>query len=73
MTVSKALIGNNLYELTLTFTEAEDGVNLEKSRNVSGPEGRVDAYAKTFERDVRRNYAHLFPIPDPPEIEEELE
>ena len=44
---------------------SDEGVDLQGTTHVRGGEAEALAYLPVFERDLRRNYAHLFPTPDP--------
>lgn len=53
---------------------ADEGVDLQGTTHVAGDEDAACRYLPTFGTDLRRNYAHLFPTPDPeqepaPEVE----
>ncbi len=50
---------------TLTVDFSDEGVGLQGKTHVTGGEAEALAYLPVFERDLRRNYAHLFPTPDP--------
>jgi len=52
---------------------ADEGVNLQGQTSVKGDESAALAYLPTFEADLRRNNAELFPLPEAPEIGEEIE
>lgn len=58
---------------TLTVDFSDEGVSLQGKTHVKGGEAEALAYLPVFERDLRRNYAHLFPTldPDPDEPAEE--
>lgn len=60
---------------TLAVSFADEGVELEGTTHVKGGRDEAMSYLPTFERDLRRNYAELFPRPEPEDdpIDEEDE
>ena len=44
---------------------ADEGVELTGDTSVLGDEGKAMAYLPFFEADLRRNFADLFPQPEP--------
>jgi hypothetical protein len=52
---------------------ADEGVDLQGTTHVKGDETAALRYLPTFERDLRSNYAHLFPAPPEPEHIPEVE
>lgn len=44
---------------------SDEGVDLQGSTSVKGGKPEALAYLPTFESDLRRNYRHLFPEPEP--------
>ena len=48
---------------TLAADFSDEGVALQGNTHVKGGEAEALAYLPVFERDLRRNYAHLFPTP----------
>ncbi len=54
---------------TLAVDFSDEGVGLQGKTHVKGGEAEALAYLPVFDRDLRRNYAHLFPAPvtDPDE------
>lgn len=55
----------NISILGVSFVD--EGVELTEHIRVDGDERAALAYLPFFERDLRRNYAHLFPQPEQPE------
>ncbi len=54
----------------ITVDFADEGVNLQGATAIKGGEPEALAYMRVFERDLRRNYAELFPtspVPTPTE------
>ena len=45
---------------------ADEGVNLQGSINVKGNEFQAISYLPVFEKDLRKNFVDLFPIPEMP-------
>jgi hypothetical protein len=43
---------------------ADEGVNLNVSRNVAGNAEKAMTQVKVLEADTRKNYADLFPLPE---------
>ena len=43
---------------------SDEGVDLQGTTHVRGSEAEALAYLPVFERDLRRNYRHLFPEPE---------
>ena len=72
MTAAIQEVKDRVYEITLDY--ADEGVDLQVNRKVGGTEERAAAYVPAFDRDIRANYASLFPIPEYPEedLEEEM-
>ncbi len=70
--------------MTYTVTDLEDGrfrigidfsdedIVLSESVIVVGPEASALAYLPVFEADMRRNFNHLWPLPEPEPMEEEV-
>lgn len=50
---------------TLAVDFSDEDVGLQGKTQVKGGEAEALAYLPVFERDLRRNYSHLFPTPDP--------
>ena len=59
-------------ELVLDFTD--EGVELIGTTHVKGDAAQAEAYAPFFEADLRRNFAHLWPVAEAEEgdIEHEV-
>lgn len=50
---------------TIRVSFADEGVNLQGETRVRGGEVEARQYLPVFEADLRRNYARLFPQPEP--------
>ena len=49
----------------LEMNFADEGVALECETVVAGAPAEGQEYVPVFERDMRANFRHLFPLPDP--------
>lgn len=52
----------NITEIVVDFSD--ENVELVGRTSVIGDQQKAEAYLPFFERDLRRNYAHLFPQPE---------
>jgi len=78
MTHSIDDLGNGIVKIVVSFkdegielpTESGDG-----ETHIKGTVEDAEKYVKVFEKDLRRNYSHLFPVPEPemPEMPEGME
>lgn len=57
---------------TIQVDFSDEDVNLQGKTSVKGGEGVAMAYLPTFEADLRRNNAELFPLPEVPVEEGEM-
>ena len=57
---------------TIQVDFSDEDVNLQGKTSVKGGEGAAMAYLPTFEADLRRNFADMFPLPEVPAVEEEI-
>lgn len=62
MTYTITVLGDETTKIDVSF--ADEDVVLTGCTYVKGGEEEALAYLPTFERDLRRNYAHLFPQPE---------
>lgn len=58
---------------TLVVDFADEGVELLGETTVKGGEAEALQYLPVVEADLRRNYAHLFPAPEPDPVPSEGE
>lgn len=58
------LIENEDGTTTIQISFLDEGVGLEGETRVKGDKGKALAYITTYEKDLRRNYADLFPVPE---------
>jgi hypothetical protein len=64
------VLGDGTSKITMNFRD--EGVELEGETTVKGGEAEAEKYVPIFERDLRTNYAHLFPQPEPEQHDEEV-
>ncbi|MDI9466557.1 MAG: hypothetical protein QM343_01600 [Bacillota bacterium] len=57
---------------TIQVDFADEGVDLQGKTLVKGGEAAALSYLRIFEKDLRRNFAEKFPLPEPEETEEEM-
>lgn len=62
MTYDITVLDDGTVRIDVSF--ADEGVDLQGTTHVRGSETEVLAYLPVFERDLRRNYSHLFPKPE---------
>ncbi len=62
MITNTQAVDSNRIRLTLDFMD--EGIDLTGSMLVAGDESAALAYAHSFEQDLRRNNAELFPVPE---------
>lgn len=60
---------DNEYQIVLDYSD--DGVDLQAKKNIIGSLKDAEGYVVVLDRDARMNNAHLFPLPEPPEITDE--
>jgi len=65
MTYQITDMGNGTHQIQVSFFD--EGVELEGETTVKGTLEDAERYVSVFERDLRTNYAHLFPQPEPEE------
>jgi len=65
MTYQITDMGNGTHQIQVSFSD--EGVALEGETTVKGTLEDAERYVSVFERDLRTNYAHLFPQPEPEE------
>jgi len=65
MTYQITDMGNGIHQIQVSFSD--EGVALEGETTVKGTPEDAERYVSVFERDLRTNYAHLFPQPEPEE------
>jgi hypothetical protein len=65
MTYQITDMGNGTHQIQVSFFD--EGVELEGETTVKGTPEDAERYVSVFERDLRINYAHLFPQPEPEE------
>lgn len=51
---------------------SDEGVNLQGETFIKGGEAEAENYIPIFEKDLRYNFADLFPKPEPEPMEEEM-
>jgi len=56
-------LGDGITKIEMDF--ADEGVVLECETVVAGGSAEGQAYVPVFERDMRANFRHLFPLPEP--------
>lgn len=71
MTYELEVLDNGTTRILVDFTDEE--VNLTGETTVKGGQEEAEGYLPIFERDLRANYSHLFPQPEPEEHPEEGE
>lgn len=50
--------------MTIQVDFADENVDMQGETRVKGDEAKAMSYLPTFEADLRRNFADLFPIPE---------
>ena len=65
MTYQIIAFDNGTHRIQVSFSD--EGVALEGETTVKGSPEDAERYVSVFERDLRTNYAHLFPQPEPEE------
>ena len=65
MTYQITDMGNGTHQIQVSFSD--EGVALEGETTVKGTPEDAERYVSVFERDLRTNYAHLFPQSEPEE------
>lgn len=65
MTYQITDMGNGTHQIQVSFFD--EGVELEGETTVKGTPEDAEWYVSVFERDLRTNYAHIFPQPEPEE------
>ena len=65
MTYQIIAFGNGIHRIQVSFSD--EGVALEGETTVKGTVEDAERYVPVFERDLKTNYAHLFPQPEPEE------
>ena len=65
MTYQITDMGNGIHQIQVSFFD--EGVELEGETPVKGTPEDAERYVSVFERDLRTNYAYLFPQPAPEE------
>jgi len=70
MTFNIADLGNGIMRIVVSFED--EGIRLPTASGdgetyVKGTIEDAEKYVKVFEKDLRRNFSHLFPIPEPEE------
>lgn len=63
MTSKIELIKERKYLITLDYNDEQ--VSLVESKKFVGTEENANAFIPIMDRDVRDNYAYLFPVPEP--------
>lgn len=58
------LINNEDGTTTIQVSFLDEGVELEGETSIKGDDSKALAYIPTYEQDLRRNYADLFPVPE---------
>ena len=71
MTYTTNVLEDGTAEILMSFQD--EGVDLSGRTTVKGGAEEAQSYVGTFERDLRTNYSHLFPQPEPEEVHEEEE
>ena len=70
MTYQITDMGNGTHKIQVSFSD--EGVALEGETTVKGSPEDAERYVSVFERDLRINYAHLFPQPELEQHDEEV-
>ena len=65
MTYQIIAFDNGTHRIQVSFSD--EGVALEGETTVKGSPEDAERYVSVFERDLRTNYAHLFPQSEPEE------
>lgn len=65
------VLGDGTSKITMNFRD--EGIELDGETTVKGGQQEAEGYVPTFERDLRTNYAHLFPQPEPEHHEEVID
>ena len=65
MTYQIIAFDNGTHRIQVSFSD--EGVALEGETTVKGSPEDAERYVPVFERDLKTNYAHLFPQPEPEE------
>ena len=65
MTYQITDMGNGTHQIQVSFFD--EGVELEGETTAKGTPEDAERYVSVFERDLRTNYAHIFPQPEPEE------
>ena len=65
MTYQIIAFDDGTHRIQVSFSD--EGVALEGETTVKGSPEDAERYVSVFERDLRTNYAHLFPQPEPEE------
>ena len=65
MTYQVIDIGDRIQQIRISFLD--EGVELEGETTVKGTPEDAERYVSVFERDLRTNYAYIFPQPEPEE------
>jgi len=60
-------MGDGITRLSMNF--ADESVDLECETVVCGDSGVAEGYVPVFEHDMRVNFRHLFPMPEPEPVE----
>ena len=60
-------LGDGITRLQMNF--ADESVDLECETVVGGDSDVAEGYVSIFERDMRANFRHLFPMPEIEEVE----
>jgi hypothetical protein len=66
MTYQITAFGNGTHIFLVCFSDY--GVAFEGDTTVKGTPEDAERYVSVFERDLRTNYAYLFPQPEPEEV-----
>lgn len=70
MTITIETINPRQHILTLSY--ADEGIHVTTTKKIIGTIAAVEAYVPIFDRDIRMNHPEYFPLPEPPEHEEEI-
>lgn len=63
MTHEIMVLGDGTVRIAVSFRD--EGVDLSGVTHIRGSEADALRYLPVFEQDLRRNFAHLFPLPPP--------
>jgi len=66
MTYQIIAFDNGIHRIQVSFSD--EGVALQGETTVKGSPEDAERYVLVFERDLRTNYAYLFPQPEPKEV-----